>query len=358
MNEELFVSIIINNYNYARYLGAAIDSALGQSYHPLEVIVVDDGSTDDSRARIAAYGERVIAVLKPNGGQASAFNTGFARSRGAIVLYLDADDVLLPETAARVAECFRARPALAKVQFRLAVIDAEGRPTGVIKPPRHLPLLSGDLRAQVVRCFDDITWQSTSGNAFAAWALRRILPAPEAPYRICADYYLSNLPPLLGPVESLDEVGGHYRIHGANNHRATHMDLDRSREIVRRICRMHELIQQRAAELGIAGGPANPADVDGVRFLAHRLASLTFEPQRHLIAGDRAGRLVLRGVRAACRRDDLPWKLRLTYVLWFAGMALAPRPLAWWMAEKFLFPETRGKLDRLFAGRRRLRAAH
>ena len=96
------VSIVINNYNYARFLRAAIDSALSQSYASIEVLVVDDGSTDQSRAIIDSYGDRIRPVLKKNGGQASALNTGFAQCQGGIVIFLDADDILLPHATQRV----------------------------------------------------------------------------------------------------------------------------------------------------------------------------------------------------------------------------------------------------------------
>ena len=73
------VSIVIDNFNYARFVGAAIDSALAQSYAPVEVVVVDDGSTDHSREVISSYADRVSAIFKPNGGHASAFNAGVWR---------------------------------------------------------------------------------------------------------------------------------------------------------------------------------------------------------------------------------------------------------------------------------------
>jgi cellulose synthase/poly-beta-1,6-N-acetylglucosamine synthase-like glycosyltransferase len=99
-------SIIIDNYNYGRLLKDAIDSALAQTYRNTEVIVVDDGSTDNSREIIAGYGDRIIPVLKENGGQASALNAGFAVSQGDVILFLDADDVLLPTAAENAMPCF------------------------------------------------------------------------------------------------------------------------------------------------------------------------------------------------------------------------------------------------------------
>ena len=99
------VSIVIDNYNYGGFVAEAIDSALAQTYPRTEVIVVDDGSTDGSREIIAAYGDRVRPLLKDNGGQASAFNAGFGLSRGEVILFLDADDALLPTAVAEAVDC-------------------------------------------------------------------------------------------------------------------------------------------------------------------------------------------------------------------------------------------------------------
>src|SRR6185436_17643644 len=80
------VSVLINNFNYAEFVGAAIQSAVAQG-PGVEVIVVDDGSTDDSREAIEAHSDRVTAIFQENAGQAAAFNTGFAASRGEIVVF-------------------------------------------------------------------------------------------------------------------------------------------------------------------------------------------------------------------------------------------------------------------------------
>ena len=208
-------SVIITSYNYARYLREAIDSALGQSYGHLEVIVVDDGSTDESREIIASYGERVIAVLKANGGQGSAFNSGFHASSGDIVVFLDADDVLFPDALAEAAVAFR-QPTVVKVQWPMWATHADGRRTGKQWPNR---LSDGDLREVVLANGPaSITSAPTSGNAWRRGFLERVLPVPEhvAYYRICADEYLYNLAPIVGHVLTLAEPKGLYRLHGRN----------------------------------------------------------------------------------------------------------------------------------------------
>jgi glycosyltransferase involved in cell wall biosynthesis len=216
------VSVVVNNYNYGRFLRDAIDSALAQTYAPLEVVVVDDGSTDDSREIIAAYGDRVISLLKENGGQTSAFNAAFAACRGDVIVFLDADDVLLPNTVADAVRRFE--PGVTKVHWALSVVDAAGCPVGRLKPA--LPLLEGDLRDVVLRDGpENATWPPTSGNAWSRAFLERVFPLPE-PERAhdvgsaSADAHLAMLAPLYGEVRRLDVPGALYRLHGKNDHSA------------------------------------------------------------------------------------------------------------------------------------------
>ena len=89
------VSILVNNYNYGHFVVEAAASALSQTWSRIEVIVVDDGSTDDSLQRLQAIDDpRLQVIAQPNGGQGAAYNTGFERSRGEFVIFLDADDTL------------------------------------------------------------------------------------------------------------------------------------------------------------------------------------------------------------------------------------------------------------------------
>jgi glycosyltransferase involved in cell wall biosynthesis len=91
------VSIIIPAFNHGRYLGQAIDSVLGQDYPNIELIVLDDGSTDNTRAVLESYGDAFHWETHPNMGQANTLNKGWQQAKGSILSYLGADDVLMPD---------------------------------------------------------------------------------------------------------------------------------------------------------------------------------------------------------------------------------------------------------------------
>jgi glycosyltransferase involved in cell wall biosynthesis len=123
------VSVVVASYNMLRYLPRAIDSILGQSYPNLEVIVVDDGSTDATASFTASLsGDRRINVCRQdNRGQASAKNRGIELSRGDFIGFLDADDLWLPDKLARQLPLFEGRPDVGVVYSEYECIDAEGR---------------------------------------------------------------------------------------------------------------------------------------------------------------------------------------------------------------------------------------
>ena len=344
--------VIVNNHNYERYLPEAIDSALAQTHPAVRVLVVDDGSTDGSRALIAAYGDRVVPVLKDNGGQASAFNAGFARSAADVVMFLDADDALEPDIAARVDAALDADPSLAKIQWPTAVIDEDGRLTGEVLPPPHLPMPSGDWSRGELRFAFDIPWMATSANAFPAAALRRILPMPEAQFRLGADWYLQHLTPLLGPVLSLDAVGGRRRLHGANSYerQGDALDLRYVRTSIRSAARTRPEIERLADTLGLE---RPPGPVLSVSDQANRLISLRLDPAAHPVPGDERRMLVAGGIRAALRRSDVAPPMRAAFAAWFAAMGIAPRRAAAHLATWFAVPERRPRANRLLGAMHR-----
>lgn len=215
MSEVGLVSIIIDNYNYGPFLEEAIDSALNQTYPNTEVIVVDDGSTDNSREIIASYGDRIISILKENGGQASAFNAGFLASRGEVILFLDSDDMLVPTAVERAVALFRDM-GVVKVHWPLWEVDKQGRKTGRVIPGSAL--MGGDLRELAIRCGpDSYVTPPTSGNAWSRRFVESVLPVPELEYDCGAETYLVALAPIFGLIGTIMEPHGYYRVHGSND---------------------------------------------------------------------------------------------------------------------------------------------
>jgi glycosyltransferase involved in cell wall biosynthesis len=120
------VSVVVAAYNCERYVGAALESALAQAYSPVEVIVVDDGSTDSTADVAARYPVRPIR--QANGGQGAAKNKGVAAARGDLIAFLDADDLWFPSKLTRQVERLEGRPEIHGVLARLEVLVEPGVP--------------------------------------------------------------------------------------------------------------------------------------------------------------------------------------------------------------------------------------
>ena len=314
--------MVITNFNYAPYVGEAVESALNQG-PDVQVVVVDDGSTDDSPVVLAPYAEQVTLIRTANGGQGSAFNVGFGAATGDLVMLLDADDVLMAGAADRLLDAAAAHPDAAVFLHPLVVVDGRGQPTGATLPETGVALPSGDLRQRLLTNPDDIAWQPSSGLAFRSELLRSVLPVPAEDFRICADVYLMNTVALHGPVVALAEPGAAYRDHGGNAHLRASFDADRLRATIARTDRTHAELARRGIELGLLPTGTEP-----------RFRSVT----------DHAGRLVInrldgaaartvwaemrRGIEAAWRRPDrIGPTRRLVMTGWFLAATVAPRRL-------------------------------
>ena len=129
------VSIVIPCYNQAVYLRHAIESVLAQDYAPLELIVVDDGSSDGSRELMRQYRERCTVIAQENAGQANAINRGWARSGGEVLAYLAADDYLLPGAVRRAVECLERHPDAVLCYCDFLLVDPDGRPIRRVAVP-------------------------------------------------------------------------------------------------------------------------------------------------------------------------------------------------------------------------------
>ena len=112
-------SVLINNYNYGRFVARAVESSLAQADVDAEVIVVDDGSSDHSRTVLEDYSGRAKIILQDNQGQAAAVNAGVKASRGDILCFLDADDWWAPGKLSAIAEVFQSDPRVELAYHRL-----------------------------------------------------------------------------------------------------------------------------------------------------------------------------------------------------------------------------------------------
>jgi glycosyltransferase involved in cell wall biosynthesis len=339
------VSIVIDNYNYERFIGNAIESALGQTYPCVEVVVVDDGSTDGSRQVIDRYRDRVIAVEQANGGQAAAVNAGFAASTGDLVIFLDADDQLHPQAAERVMQHFRT--GVAKLHFRLDAVDKDGVPLGFTNPPASQSLPAGWL-VPLLMANGRYTTPVMSGNAFPRAVLERILPMPEAQWRISADGYLVTAAPFHGAVVAIEECLGLYRIHGANAWAPDTIDAANLPRRVRHDLAKYALIEQLAKDHGYL--VPRRLDLHDHAHLRNRIASLRLEPRGHPVADDRRWRLALWGVLRTVLHSELDARRRLIFAVWFPTVSFAPAPLARWAILLLYVPQSRGRVPRRLVG--------
>jgi len=210
------ISVLIANYNYAQYIGAAIESVLNQTYQNFEIIVCDDGSTDNSREVVEQFvsrDSRVRLVSKENGGLASALNAAYAASRGEIVCMLDADDLFHPEKIEKVIEAFKKFSRSGFCIHQFTKIAKEGR---AFSYPRPMFLAEGWLAAKALRdgglC---ATLSGALGSSFRRPVTDLLFPVPSRLRRL-VDSYLGHTAQFLTEVCAIHGVLAKLRIHGEN----------------------------------------------------------------------------------------------------------------------------------------------
>lgn len=259
------VSLIVTNYNYERFVEDCLRSIVTQTYQDIEVIIVDDASTDNSLETIETFISSVdgastfeVVALEENAGQMNAFVEGFRRAKGAFVAFVDADDYLFPEFVQTHVEAHMNPAFVAALTCSNEVlVDDENRllASGFEKWPRSespdhrlapntpvmatplsdwrghwefdencrlsgetMPLLLVEPDANITRHW---IWSTTSAMMFRRGALQVILTDEVRDIRICADFYLVQLAHLLGGSLIIQTSHGAYRRHGSNNFAST-----------------------------------------------------------------------------------------------------------------------------------------
>lgn len=227
-HESPLVTVLVDTYNHEHFIEKALDSVLEQDFDMscVEIIVIDDGSTDETSARLARYSDRVHVVRKANGGQASAFNAGIPLARGEFIAFLDGDDWWRSEKLTKVVTLLQSRPDVGFVGSAIMETDGCEKERLVAPSAREefqLDSASGAALLMAHRCF-----MGTSRMAGRTALFRRLLPAPEE-LIVEADEHFFTLMPALAVAVILTEPLCFYRLHGGNLYQFSAYDPRRLR---------------------------------------------------------------------------------------------------------------------------------
>ncbi len=238
--EAPLVSILVPNYNYAKFVGETLESVLRQTYSHFEAIVCDDGSKDSSCEIIETYVQldsRIKLIRKPNGGVASALNTAYREAKGEIICLLDADDIWLDQKLERIVVLFKSNTTCGFAIHNVIQIDGQG---DLIKAtPMYGNLPSGWLAQSALEnggFVDNIP--PASALSIRRQVAELIFPLNEEFVRN-ADSLIFRFAPLITGIASTTEVLSQFRIHGANTTSAATVTVEfMERELVT-IARVH-----------------------------------------------------------------------------------------------------------------------
>ncbi len=239
---HLSVSVIIATYNHARFVAGAINSLLNQTRPPEEIIVVDDGSTDDTQAVLARYGTPVRVLRQTNQGRSVARNAGLSVARGDAIVFLDSDDELVPDSLERRVKILEASPTVDVVYGDMYIVDTDGRRLGVHREYMPGPRPSGFVLGELaLRCFI-LMPAMIRRTAIGQHRFDEQLVRGE-------DYDLWRRLAAAGQFRYVEEPIGNYRIHDANTVTAEpDKMLESELEIQRRVFAMPQFAALSRAE--------------------------------------------------------------------------------------------------------------
>lgn len=327
------VGIVIPNYNNERFVGDAIDSALGQDHPDVHVVVVDDGSTDGSRLLLENYADYVTLIFQANSGHVDACRRGVEALATPIVIFLDADDILAPHAASTIARAWR--PGVAKIQYQLEVIDEDAAPNGVVFPKYPSALSPETVRCELLRTGAYICPPGL-GNAYALPLVQEVPATTVQPFY--ADALYATIAPLHGAVVTLPVTLGCYRVHGHSSWSMLELDIAKlkmRKEIeFKRTAFLSQICRQRGISFDL-----EPALSRLLSFQEHRLAIAKFgtvgwRSYLHTL-------VVFGNTLHAISNSRLSAPHRSLLALWACLVALPPRPLARLILMQRLAPTTR-----------------
>jgi glycosyltransferase involved in cell wall biosynthesis len=250
------VSVVIDTYNHEAFIREAVTSVLQQEYRlgPVEVLVIDDGSRDDTTKQLSVFADRLRIVQKENGGQASALNLGVSLAKGDIIAFLDGDDWWHPRKLQAVVGFLLRNPAVGMVGHGIVEVGADGSSQRALRPGElirfDLNSESGPATFNRVTCF-----LGTSRLTCRRTVLDQLLPIPEA-LVIEADEYLFTLGGAIAEVAVLDEPLCYYRLHGQNLYQFGDYDPARLKRKHSVVAKLAETLPKRLTALGVSDANA------------------------------------------------------------------------------------------------------
>jgi glycosyltransferase involved in cell wall biosynthesis len=333
------VSVIICNYNYEKFVGAAIASALAIDWPEVEVIVVDDGSTDGSRAVIEGFVTRgVTPLFYSNRGQTKATSEGYRHSRGEWIIFLNADDVIDACVVREAAAVMKLGWSM--IQFQMRTIDESGAPLN-----SHFPKYRKDVSPALIRRWvaqtDNYPTPPSSGNLLSRSFLDKIFPLEEDMDRAPDSYFLSTAP-FLGDVLTVRKPVVSYRIHGKNMGAQSLLSVERIETDLTRHFRRCSYSSRIASKYGIVVSPERWRY--GFYNLSMRISSLRLAPARHPLKGDTVLKCMRDWAISVTKAQGLTLPRHIAASLWVFSVALAPEQLARLLVSWRFVPVSRPRL--------------
>jgi len=249
--KKLPVTVLIDTYNHERFIEEAIVSVLEQDFPAteMEIVVVDDGSTDGTPEVVRKFAPRVRYVRKVNGGQASAFNFGIPLAQGGIIAFLDGDDWWAKVKLSKVMELLSSRPDIGVVGHGIYEVDSDTRHMSATLPARPGDIdLHGTTGAAFFRhmmCFF-----GTSRVTIRKEVVRRALPIPQE-LVIEADEFMSTMSAAYSMAALIQEPLTFYRLHAGNLFQIRSSDTAKSRRIHQVIVALAKALEERLPDASI-----------------------------------------------------------------------------------------------------------
>ena len=214
-------SVIIPNYNYGHFIAGAIQSVLNQTISVDEIIIVDDGSTDNSRDVIESFGHRVISVFQTNQGQAAAISAGFSRASGDIIFLLDSDDFFMPNKIEIIKKLYEENEKAQWIFHDLLIVNNNTIPNLSNEVLDMQKISHIDERKSMERGKINYDAPATSGLSFRHHFIQDLFPLPAAQSIFISDHYIKFYCLAMASGLNISQNFGGQLIHGENLYTAT-----------------------------------------------------------------------------------------------------------------------------------------